>query len=80
MRILAMPTLGNMFAFEPNVATKHPATWKPWFTRSRDKSAIVRVAFVEELRSLMSKHNSVSAEVECKPHFIYSHFKYCMCT
>lgn len=80
MRILATRTLGNMFAFEPNVATKYPATWKSWFTRSRDKSANVRVTFVEELRSLMSKHNSVSAEVERKPRLIYSHFKCCMCT
>lgn len=69
MRILATRTLGSMFAFEPNVAAKYPATWKSWITRSRDKSANVRVTFVEQLRSLLSKHNSLSAEVERKPQF-----------
>jgi sister-chromatid-cohesion protein PDS5 len=70
MRILATRTLGTMFAFEPHVATKYPATWKSWTTRSRDKSANVRVTFVEQLRSLMSKHNSLGAEVERKPQFL----------
>lgn len=70
MRILATCTLGTMFAFEPHVATKYPATWKSWVTRSRDKSANVRVSFVEQLRSLMSKHNPLSVEVERKPQFL----------
>jgi len=77
MRILATRTLGTMFAFEPHVASKYHTTWKSWVTRSRDKSANVRVTFVEELRNLISKHNSLSTEVERKLPTLISYFSAC---
>lgn len=66
LRKLATETLGVMFAETGGVSLsqKYPQTWKQWMTRSRDKSVVVRVSFVEALRNLLMQHNSLSVEVE----------------
>lgn len=66
-RTMATQTLGEMFSeiAGEELAKKYPATWKAWVTRTRDKSAAVRVAFIEASRRLLSHHNSLSSEIEC---------------
>lgn len=66
LRTLATQTLGAMFAETGGVslAQKYPQTWKQWITRSRDKSTVVRVTFIEALKQLVLQHNAFSGEVE----------------
>lgn len=66
LRTIATKTLGAMFAENggEGLARKYPTTWKNWITRTRDKSPVVRVTFVEACKRLMVHYNSLSSEVE----------------
>lgn len=56
VRLLATETLGAMYAHShgSDLAKKYPATWTTWSARKNDKSPVVRIAFVEAARGLVS--------------------------
>jgi sister chromatid cohesion protein PDS5 len=55
IRIMATQALGEMFADSggADFMRKYPSTWNLWLTRRNDKSAAVRLAFVEACKGLV---------------------------
>ena len=55
IRIMATQTLGEMFSDSggTDFMRKYPSTWSLWLTRRNDKSAAVRLAFVEASKGLV---------------------------
>jgi sister chromatid cohesion protein PDS5 len=56
LRSIATQTLGEMFADKggSDLVRKYPATWNVWISRKNDRSAAVRLAFVEVARGLLT--------------------------
>ncbi|GLB39171.1 putative cohesin-associated protein pds5 [Lyophyllum shimeji] len=54
LRLIATQTLGEMFADKSGseLAKKYPTTWNIWVLRKNDKSASVRLKFVEAMKGL----------------------------
>lgn len=55
LRLIATQVLGEMFADKggAELAKKYPATWNVWVLRKNDRSAAVRLKFVEATRNLL---------------------------
>ncbi|KAF8223437.1 cohesin-associated protein Pds5 [Tricholoma matsutake] len=55
LRSIATQTLGEMFADKggSDLVRKYPATWNIWILRRNDRSAAIRLAFVEVARGLL---------------------------
>jgi sister-chromatid-cohesion protein PDS5 len=56
LRSIATQVLGEMFGDKggADLVKKHPATWKVWVLRKNDKSAAIRLKFVEAARGLIA--------------------------
>ncbi|KIJ30528.1 hypothetical protein M422DRAFT_36533 [Sphaerobolus stellatus SS14] len=66
IRLLATQVLGEMFADKSgaDLARKYPQVWEAWCNRKIDKSATVRVAFVEACKGIISTHQDLRGAVE----------------
>jgi sister-chromatid-cohesion protein PDS5 len=55
LRLIATQTLGEMFTDKggSDLVKKYPATWNIWVLRKNDKSAAIRLAFVDVARGLL---------------------------
>lgn len=55
LRIIATQILGEMFADKggAELVKKYPATWNVWIQRKNDRSAAVRLKFVEATKNLL---------------------------
>ncbi|RDB27480.1 Sister chromatid cohesion protein pds5 [Hypsizygus marmoreus] len=55
LRLIATQVLGEMFADKggAELVKKYPTTWNVWVQRKNDKSALVRIKFVEATRGLI---------------------------
>ncbi|KAF8325800.1 armadillo-type protein [Cantharellus anzutake] len=64
-RSLATQTMGELFSEQggDELAQKYPQVWKSWITRTRDKSAGVRVTFIEASKGMLGHHSSLRHEV-----------------
>ena len=69
LRVLVTQVLGEMFADKGggDLIKKYPATWNLWIQRKNDKSAAVRLKFVEACRSLLISLFEQREVVEGKP-------------
>ncbi|KAH9932198.1 armadillo-type protein [Fomitopsis serialis] len=56
LRIMATQVLGEMFADKggADFVRKYPTTWNAWLMRKNDKSAVVRLTFVEAVKGVLS--------------------------
>jgi sister-chromatid-cohesion protein PDS5 len=56
LRLIATQVLGEMFADKggPDLVKKYPSTWNIWVLRKNDRSAMIRLAFVESCRGLLA--------------------------
>jgi sister chromatid cohesion protein PDS5 len=56
LRSIATQTLGEMFADKggSDLVRKYPATWNIWIARKSDRSATIRLAFVEVVRGVLT--------------------------
>jgi len=54
LRLIATQVLGEMFSDKggPDLVKKYPTTWNVWLLRKNDKSAAIRLKFVEAGRGL----------------------------
>lgn len=60
LRQMATQVLGEMFADKGggDLEKKYASTWSLWLARKNDKSAVVRLAFVEACKGLLVHHRS----------------------
>ncbi|KAJ7160887.1 armadillo-type protein [Mycena filopes] len=57
LRLIVTQALGEMFADQTSgleLTRRHPSTWSVWLKRQNDKSAAVRLKFVETARALLA--------------------------
>lgn len=56
LRLIVTQTLGEMFGDKggADLVKKFPATWNVWVLRKNDKSAAIRLKFVESARRLIA--------------------------
>lgn len=65
VRQIATRTLGHMLGEKatPSLAAKYPSTWRAWLGRSRDKTAGLRVLWVDSTTGLLVNHPELRAEL-----------------
>ena len=67
-RTLATKTLGGMFAEKSgnlsHLAKTYPSIWKSWLGRSKDKTASVRIAVLDSLRTIWAAHTDLAQDVQ----------------
>ena len=69
IRQMATQVLGEMFADKggSTLEKKHNSTWTMWLARMNDKSAVVRLAFVEACKGILQQSRSDMRDaIECK--------------
>lgn len=77
LRQIVTQVLGDMFSDKggPDLVKKYPSTWNVWLNRRNDKSAAVRLKFVESARGLLASLPDQQEIVEGGnvPYFIFCH-------
>lgn len=66
LRSIATQTLGEMYADKggSDLVRKYPATWNVWILRKNDRSAAIRLVFVEVARGLLTNLPEHSEVIE----------------
>jgi sister chromatid cohesion protein PDS5 len=74
IRVLATQVLGEMFAEKggAELVKKYPTTWATWLGRQKDRSAAVRMTFVEGTQGLIVNLPEVRQPIEgeSRPYFL----------
>lgn len=66
IRVLATQVLGEMFSDKGGTefVKKYPTTWNFWLHRKNDKAPVVRLTFVEAVKSVLINLPEVRAQIE----------------
>ncbi|KAG8695138.1 hypothetical protein FRC09_009370, partial [Ceratobasidium sp. 395] len=67
IRSIATQTLGAIFGGNPNgakLARSYHSTWTQWLARKNDRSAVVRMLFVEATKEILIHHGELRSDME----------------